>query len=245
MISVCILTKNSAATLKATLDSIQSFPEVIILDTGSSDETLAIAKNYSNVQIAESPFIGFGPLKNKATSLASHDWILTIDSDEVLSPNLVTEIKNQTLNPLLAYRIPRYNFYNGKRIRGCGWGGEQIARLFHRQHAKYSEDQVHESLVAKQFFSLRSPLYHTPYRSTADFLAKMQHYSTLFAEQNQNKKRSSLGIALAHAIFAFFRSYILKRGITGGKEGFIISFYNANTTFYKYLKLAEKNKNKQ
>lgn len=241
MISVCILTKNAAPTLKAALDSVQSFPEVIILDNGSTDETLNLAKTYPNVRIFSLPFIGFGPLRNKAAKFASHDWILCLDSDEVLSPALVQELHFLRLEPQTAYFFPRHNYYNGKRILGCGWDPEKIARLYHRGSAGFSESQVHEKLIANQFIHLNAPILHTPYRSTSDFLSKMQHYSTLFAQQHEGKKHSSFAIALAHGLYAFFRSYILKKGIFCGKEGFLISLYNANTTFYKYLKLAELN----
>ncbi|MBX7065862.1 MAG: glycosyltransferase family 2 protein [Parachlamydiales bacterium] len=241
MISVCILTKNAAATLKATLDSVRSFDEVILLDNGSTDDTIAIAKTFPNVQIHMSPFIGFGPLRNEAARLARHDWILSLDSDEVLSPALLAELETIQLHPQNAYFFPRHNYYNKKRIKGCGWDPEQIARLYNRNFAKFSSSQVHEKLEANHFTRLSSPILHTPYRSTADFLAKMQHYSTLFAEQYRGKRRSSFAIAMAHAVYAFFRSYILKRGLFCGKEGFLISLYNANTTLYKYLKLAELN----
>ena len=105
---------------------------------------------------------------------------------------------------------------------------------------------VHESVLRKNLkvIQLKHPIFHTPYRTTFDFLAKMQHYSTLFAEQNQNKKKSSLAIAFTHATFAFFKSYFLQRGFMDGKEGFIISLYNANTAFYKYIKLKELNQKK-
>lgn len=242
MISVCILTKNAASTLRATLDSLRSFSEVILLDNGSTDETLSLARAYPNVQIHETPFIGFGPLRNKASLLARYDWILSVDSDEIVSPALLAEIDQLSLDPACAYVLPRHNYYNGKRIRGCGWDPEYVARLYHREHARFSDAQVHESLIANRKQRLSGPLYHTPYRSTTDFLAKMQHYSTLFAEQNQGKKRASFPIALLHASAAFCRSYFLKRGIFCGAEGFLISLYNANTTLYKYLKLAEKNR---
>lgn len=241
MISVCILTKNAAATLKATLESVRSFEEVILLDNGSTDETLQIAKSFPNVQIHTSPFIGFGPLRNKAALIARNDWILSLDSDEILSEALIEELNKIELKPENAYFFPRHNYYNKKRIKGCGWDPERIARLYNRKTAKFSLSQVHEKLESEHFFHLRSPILHTPYRSTADFLAKMQHYSTLFAEQYRGKRRSSFAIALAHGLFAFFRSYILKRGLFCGREGFLISLYNANTSFYKYLKLAELN----
>ncbi len=244
MISVCILTKNAAQTLKETLESTRSFPEVVLLDNGSTDDTHRIASAYPNVRLYESPFIGFGPLRNEAARLASHDWILSLDSDEVLSPPLLQELSHLSLNSNYAYLFPRHNFYNGKRIRGCGWDPQETARLYHRSTTHFSEAQVHEMLIARQFYKLQSPLLHTPYRSTADFLAKMQHYSTLFAEQYQYKKNSSFSKAFMHALYSFIRSYFFQRGILCGAEGFLISFYNSSTTFYKYLKLAEANQKK-
>lgn len=243
MISVCILAKNAEPTLRATLDSVRLFSEVIFLDNGSTDATLQIAKTYPNVKIFHTEFIGFGAMRNQAANLASHDWILFLDADEVLS--FPERICQMSLNESIAYVFPRYNFYNGKRIRGCGWDPEWIARLYHRKKARFSEDQVHEALIASKTQQLPYPLLHTPYRSTHDFLAKMQHYSTLFASQYQYKKSSSFSKALAHGFYAFIRSYFFKRGIFCGKEGLIISFYNGSTTFYKYLKLLEFNQMKK
>lgn len=241
MITVCILTKNAEETIQSTLDSVRTFPEVLLLDTGSTDATLRLSRQYPNVTIQETPFCGFGPLRNQIASHAKNDWILALDSDEVLSPALIEEIKALDPTPPCAYTIERHNFYNGKRIRGCGWSPDRVARLYHRKHAEFSPAFVHESLQTNHLRPLEAPLLHTPYRSTADFLAKMQHYSTLFAKQNKGKKHSSFKKALGHAAFAFFRSYLLRRGILDGAEGFTISLYNANTAFYKYLKLNEEN----
>lgn len=241
MISICILTKNAEATLRATLDSVRLFPEVLILDTGSTDVTISIAKEYPNVIVHETPFCGFGTLRNKVANLAKHDWILALDSDEVVSAPLNQEILSLTLDQSCAYSVPRHNFYRGKRIFGCGWNPERVARLYHRKTTCFSPIRVHESLETKNLISLQYPILHTPYRTTADFLSKMQHYSTLFAQQYLGKRKSSFGKALGKGAFSFFRSYLLKRGFLDGVEGFIISFYNANTTFYKYLKLNELN----
>lgn len=241
MISVCILSKNSEKTLASTLESAKSFPEIILLDTGSKDQTIRIAKEYPNVKVFETLFKGFGPLRNEAASLASFDWILALDSDEIISPSLLLELSSMTLNPKVAYSMPRHNFYNGKRIKGCGWSPDRVVRLYNKNYVQFSKASVHESLELYPQIPFRSPLFHTPYRSTSDFLLKMEHYSSLFAEQYKGKRKSSFSKALLHSSFAFFRSYFLKRGIFDGKEGFAISLYNANTAFYKYLKLFEAN----
>ncbi len=239
MISICILTKNSEATIQETLDSVQAFEEILILDTGSTDTTLSIAKGYPNVKIFESPFCGFGELRNKVAAYAKNDWILALDSDEILPPALIQEILSLTLDPACAYTIPRKNFLNKKWIKGCGWYPDRVARLYNRKETQFCFSKVHESLETKNLISLKNPLLHTPYRSTQEFLVKMQHYSTLFAEQYKGKRKSSFRKALGHGLFAFFRSYLLKKGFLDGSEGFTISLYNANTAFYKYLKLKE------
>ena len=244
MISVCILTKNSSATLAKTLGSLSSFPEVLVLDNGSQDSTLEVARSFPNVKIHETPFLGFGPLRNLAAEKASHDWILALDSDEELSFALQKELKELILERGSIYSLCRHNFYNGKKIAGCGWDKDRVVRLYHRRDTRYAQAFVHEAVEEKelQIVRLKGPLLHTPYRSTEEFLSKMQHYSSLFAEQHQNARSSSFQKALWKGLFSFFRSYFLQKGLFLGKAGFIISLYNANTTFYKYLKLAEKKK---
>jgi len=242
MISATVLTKDSESTLAATLDSLKKFPEVIVLDSGSTDATLEIAKGYPNVQIFTTSFLGFGPMHNYASKLAKSDWILSIDSDEILSDELVDEILALELDPDSLYGLKRSNYYNNKQIRFCsGWHPDIVYRLYHRSKTKFSDDLVHEKIVPKQLKKqvLLSPLIHTPYLEIKDFLHKMQHYSTLFAESKEPKEVSLLS-ALGHGWFAFFKSYILKRGFLGGKEGLIISLYNGHTTLYKYLKVLEK-----
>lgn len=237
-ISVCLLVKNGEKTLSKSLESTKNFNEVCLLDTGSSDQTLEIAAKYDNVKIYHSPFTSFGPLRNKIAALAQNPWILCLDADEVLSSELLNELRELKLDPQFAYSIRRKNFYNGKHIRGCGWSPDRVTRLYHRDHHSYTESKVHESIQSKNEIFLKNPIHHTPYLSTEDFLRKMQQYSTLFAEDS--KKKSSFSKALFKGLFSFFRSYFLKLGFRDGKEGFLISFYNANTTFYKYLKLSER-----
>lgn len=242
MITVTILSKNAEETLQATLQSVSSFPEVLLFDTGSTDKTLEIARLFPNVRILQAPFTGFGPSHNTASMAATHDWILSIDSDEVISTPLLKEIQTLDLNPLAIYSLQRKNFFNGKWIRGCsGWHPDWVTRLYHRQRTSFSDDQVHEKVLKKDLAEIRlsGALLHTPYRKIEHFLTKMQTYSTLFANQHQARKSSSLCKALWHSWAAFLKSYFLKRGFLNGKEGFIISLYNGHVAFYKYLKLDE------
>lgn len=242
-ISATILTKNCPKYLREVLRALDSFGEVALYDNGSTDETLSIAGAFPNVSIHEGPFLGFGPTHNKISTLAKNEWILSIDSDEVVTPELVQTINELELNPKCIYTFPRHNYFNGKWIRWCGWYPDRVIRLYHRDHAKFSGDQVHESIQKKglRVVNLDSPIVHYSYGSIHDFLSKMQTYSDLFAKQNKGKKSSSLTKAILHGFWAFLKSYILKRGFLAGKEGYIISAYNGHTAFYKYLKLAEAN----
>lgn len=243
VISVCILTKNSQSSLAATLQSLRQFDEIIVLDTGSTDQTIEIAQKFSNVKVESTSFTSFGPLRNQASNIAKHDWILAIDSDEVLSEKLQNEILSLSLQKDCVYEIDFHNYYNNKWIRGCGWHPEKHIRLYHRKTTRFSESSVHESVIASNLkvVRLKNPIHHTPYRSISDFLSKMQLYSELFAKEHHGKKSSSFAKAIIHALSAFLKSYILKYGILMGKEGAIISLYNANVAFYKYMKLKELN----
>jgi len=241
MISVCILAKNSELTIGKTLASVHSFPEVIVLDNGSTDDTIRVAKSFPNVRVVETIFSGFGPLRNEAASHASNDWILALDTDEIISPALLAEIQGLALSADTVYSMPRDNYYNGKHIKGCGWHPDRVLRLYHRKKTAYSDAAVHESVVTDhvQVRSLEGPLLHIPFRTTADFLAKMQNYSTLYAVQHGKMRKSSLAKAFFHSLFTFLRCYFFQRGFILGAEGFIVSLYNSNTVFYKYLKLWE------
>jgi glycosyltransferase involved in cell wall biosynthesis len=242
-ISVTILTKNSQKYLQEVLEALTSFDEVLICDTGSQDQTITIASRFSNVKIFYEPFQGFGPTHNRASDLAKNDWILSIDSDEVVSDDLREEISRLSLQPKHVYSFPRHNEYRGKWIKGCGWYPDRQFRLYNKKDTRFTDAQVHEAIITTGLthIPLKSPLKHYSYHQVADFLSKMQSYSSLFAEQYKGRKSSSLAKALTHGIFAFLKSYLLKRGFLDGQGGFEISIYNGLTAFYKYLKLAEAN----
>lgn len=244
MISVTILTRNSEKYLEKVLQSTRSFNEVLVYDSGSTDRTLDIASKFINVTVVEGTFEGFGKTHNAASAAAKHDWILSIDSDEVVTLELLEEIHQLSLDAGTVYSVRRNNYYNGKWIRWCGWYPDRVFRLYHKRQTQFTNAQVHEAVVVDgmQHHALEKPLNHYPYDTISDFIAKMQHYSSLFAEQNRGKKGSSMSKAVFRGMFTFFKSYILQRGFMGGAEGWIISSYNAMTTYYKYLKLRELNK---
>jgi glycosyltransferase involved in cell wall biosynthesis len=243
MISVTVLTKNSRKHLHALLTSLQGFAEVVLFDNGSTDETLAIASQYGNVTVQHGDFAGFGATHNHASSLAKYDWILSIDSDEIVSEEMSKAILSLPLDPGCVYSFPRLNYFNGRLIKWCGWYPDRQVRLYNRRATQFTDAEVHEAIITcgLRVVPMATPLQHYSYDSIADFLAKMQSYSNLFAKQYAGKRSSSPLKAVMHGFYAFFKSYILKRGFMGGYEGYLISAYNCHTAYYKYLKLYEAN----
>lgn len=242
MISAIVLTKNNEKSLAKALQSLSFFKEVIVVDTGSTDGTLQIARRFSNVKIFQMPFEGFGALRNKASTLAANDWILAIDSDEEVSVSLQKELLSTALGDEYVYSFPFVNYYNGKEIRWCGWQNETHIRLYNKKRVAFEESHVHEGLKAKNVKIMKNPIFHYSYNNLDDFLKKMMLYSSLFAEENKNKKKASIFKAVTHGVWAFFKSYFFKKGFLGGEEGFIISWYIGVNALYKYLKLLEANK---
>ena len=241
MISVTILTKNSEKYLEKVLHALSDFDEIVILDTGSTDASKDISKRYPNVSWYDGCFEGFGPTHNYASSLAKHDWILSLDSDEIMSKDLAKEIFALSLEKNTIYSFWRKNFYRGKHINGCGWCPDRVNRLYNRKSTRFSDALVHESIITSGLRQekLTFPVHHYPFDSVSAFIKKMDVYSNLFAKQEHTQ--ASIWKAFFHAFYAFIKSYILKKGFLLGSEGFEISWYNMNCAFYKYAKLAEKN----
>ena len=241
-ISVTILTKNSSVHLAECLGALETFAEVVIVDNGSTDDTIAIASGFKNVTVYEHPFIGFGPLKNIAIDKASNDWILSVDSDEIVTPELADEILGLNLNSTTIYAIRRDNYYHRRLIRGCGWQNDQVQRLFYSKSTRYDEKAVHEGLIMNETLKteqLQGRLKHYPYDNASQLLQKLQHYSTLWAEENQGTKKASPFKAVLYGMITFFKCYVLKKGWVDGYAGLLISISNANGVFYKYIKLYE------
>jgi len=243
-ISVTILTKNSEKHIARCLMALSTFPEVILLDNGSTDNTVTIASGFSNVLIRHTPFLGFGHLKNLAASYATHNWILSVDSDEVLSPELVIQITTQNLQPGTVYRFLRLNHYGKRLINACGWKNDYVFRLYNRQTTAFTPKEVHESIIRDGLTTktITGTMAHYSFENTGELLQKLNQYTTLFARENRIKRKSSVFKALYKAAWTFIRNYFLQRGFQYGFEGFLISACNANGALYKYLKLHEANR---
>lgn len=242
-ISCVIIVKNAELTIKDTLDSLADFDDVVLYSNGSTDRSNEIAKQYCNVNLVQGEFLGFGPTKNKAASLSKYDWILSLDADEVLSEEFIKTLKRTTLNTNSVYTILRENFYKNFQIKYC-WGNDIITRLYNKKMTAFTDKNVHESIVSEGFniVHFNDPIKHYPYSTITDFIIKLDSYSTLYATDNSGKKKSSPLKAILNAKFAFFKTYFMKRGFLDGYPGLIIAFSHMATTFYKHMKLYEKNK---
>ena len=242
-ISIVLITKNEESCIQECLDSLIAFDEVIIYDNGSTDNTLEIAKQYKNIQISEGEFFGFGQTKKHAVSLATNEWVFSLDADEVMSQELVHELLDMQLSNGTVYQVRRDNYYNNKHIKCCGWYPETIIRLFNKNDTDFNEVAVHEEIEKKDLIQkqLHNPIKHFSFHSVADFIDKIQKYSEIYADEHKGKKSSSILKAIFRGKSMFIKSYIIKGGFKCGFEGFVISFFAGLGTCVKYLKLREKN----
>lgn len=246
MISVVILTKNSASYLERCLNALTRFPEVVVIDNGSSDKSLAIAASFTNVKIYEREFCGFGALKNTGAELATNDWVLFIDSDEIISPPLVDYILGLALQNNQVVQFYRKNYYANLLVNGCSWGNDYVTRLFNRKITRFNANQVHESIITNGLQIVKvlpqtGFIYHFPYANTTQLMTKLEHYANLYAATNYTKKTVKLWMIPLKALAAFLKNYFLKQGFRYGYEGFLISSYNTLGVIVKYLKLYELN----
>lgn len=240
-ISVIIITKNSAKTIERCLESIKWANEIIVLDSGSTDNTVALCQLYTS-QVVQTDWPGFGKQKNRALDMATQEWILSIDSDEWVDDALRTEIIATLKNPTATvYDIPRLNQYCGKWIRHGDVGKDSVTRLFKRGHAQFSDDIVHEKIITNDSVKrLRSPLCHNTYESIDALLHRMNLYSTLSAKiRFERGKKTSLLNAMFSATWLFIRSYFFRAGFLDGKMGFIVCLAAAHSSYYRHIKLIE------
>lgn len=240
-LSVILITRNEQANLDACLSSIREIAnEIVVVDSNSSDDTLAIAKSYNAVISSPSDWPGFGAQKNRALDLATQDWVLSIDADERLSQALRDEIKAVLSNPLAdCYAIPRRSYYCGRLIDYSGWNPDFVTRLFKRGTSRFSDHLVHEKLLTSSpASSLKSPMLHFSVVNFSQVLSKIDRYSTDSAQQAfLAGKKSSVSKAVLHGFWAFVRTYFFKLGFLDGSHGLALAISNAEGSYYRYLKL--------
>jgi len=238
-VSVTIITKNEAHEIEACLKSVSWADEIIVLDSGSTDNTVEICRQHT-AHVYTTDWPGFGPQKNRAIDKATGDWILSIDADERVSEALKEEIL-QTIpqTHLNGFYIPRLSYYCGQPMHHSGWWPDYVPRLFRAGHGNFSNDIVHERLqVTGTSGKLNNPLTHYSFRNMEGVLDKINQYSSLNAEiLYRNNKRSGVMKAVGKGVWAFIRTYIIQAGFLDGSRGFMLAVSNAEGTYYKYIKL--------
>ena len=238
LLSAIVITRNEAANIGDCLDSVAFCDERIVVDCGSSDGTVDIAKaKGARVEIHE--WRGFGPQKNYALSLATGDWVLSIDADERATLKLAGAIK-AVLADLSAdgWELPRRSSFCGRELRHSGWSPDYVLRLFRRGRARFTDDLVHERVVCDgKVGRLAEPLLHYPVIGLEDAVGRMDRYSTAGAEMFvASGRRVSFGSGIAHGLWSFLRAYVWRLGFLDGREGFLLAVANAEGTYYRYMK---------
>ena len=241
-LSVTIITKNEAADVAAALESVTWADELVVVDSGSTDETVAIARRYTD-RVSSREWEGYGAQKNHAAGLAEHDWILSLDADERVSPELAKEIRECLASEPShqGYRIPRLTSYLGHWIRSTDWYPDYQLRLYDRRAATWNARFVHESVsVDGKVGTLQNVLQHYAYRNLSHHLATIDRYTTLAAHQMhaQGQRAGWLDLAV-HPPLVFWRNYALRLGFREGLPGLVVSLMNAYYVFLKFAKLWE------
>jgi glycosyltransferase involved in cell wall biosynthesis len=242
-VTATVITKNEADSIADALKSLAWADEIIVVDAESTDETVKIARQFTD-RVYVRAWKGYVDQKNHAASLAKHDWIFSLDADERVTEELSAEIRQLLKSEprVRGYRMPRVSFYLGRWMRTTDMYPDYQLRLYDRRHAEWDGLHVHESVKVKTGPSgyLNGELQHYPYKDLSEHLIRMDHYTTLAARQMFEKgKRATRLELLFHPPIAFVRNYIVKGGIRDGKAGLIISLVNSYYVMLKFAKLWE------
>ena len=240
-VSAILITRNEQHNLDDCLATLSWCDEIIVVDGGSTDGTAERARARGAKVTLAPDWPGFGPQKNRALDLAQEEWVFSIDADERVTPELAAEIQAaiQCTDAPDAFSLPRLSSYCGQLMRHGGWYPDRVVRVFRKGKARFSDDIVHESVqVRGTVGQLRHDLLHISYRSLDDVLEKMNRYSSAGAEKLASRGRQAgLGTALGKSLWAFIRTYLLRRGFLDGRLGFVLACSIAHETWYRYLKL--------
>lgn len=241
-LTATVITKNEANNIAGALKSVAWADEIVVVDCGSTDETVAIAREFTDRVIVE-PWPGYAAQKNFAAAQATHDWILSLDADERVSEPLGDEIRTLLSDtpPAQGYRIPRVTFHLGRWIRSTDWYPDLQLRLYDRRQGRWVGRYVHESVsIVGRVDSLRGEMQHLAYRDVSHHMQTMDLYTTLAARQmfEEGRRANPLDI-LVRPRLAFARNYVLKGGFRDGTVGLIVSMMNAHYVGLKFAKLWE------
>lgn len=240
-VSVIIITYNEEENIKRCLRNLTWCDEIIVVDSGSTDKTIEICKQF-NCKIFHKTFEGYGLQKRYAVSLAKNDWVLSLDADEILTTKVIDEIKKKMLAPdCNGYLIPMEFVFMGQPFTFGRESGKHFLRLFNKQFGNFTNSKVHETVeVEGKEKKLKNRLLHYSYRNFQQLLDKVSKYSTYGAEESykKGKKKSTLAIVCGLP-YNFFRLYFLNANFLNGLNGFYWSVFGAYYHFVKYIKLNE------
>ncbi len=236
-ISCVIISQNSQETIRETLESLKSFSDVVIYSNNSTDNTHEVVEEYSNVNLIKGNFLGFGETKNRASSYAKNEWILSLDSDEVLPKALLQELYKLSLKDKKeVFSLKRENYFLGKHVKYSGWGRDILVRLYNKEYHHFNKNMVHEHIELKKDTkksSLKNSFKHNAVTNINQFLQKVMKYSDL---ASKDKKTCSMLVVVSKSLFAFFKTYFLQLGFLDGWRGFVIAVSNFNGKFFRYMK---------
>lgn len=237
-LSAIVIAKNEASNIAACLAGLAFCDERIVVDSGSDDGTIGIAQE-NGARVFSHSWKGFGAQKNYALSLATGEWVLSIDADERVSPDLAREIMTAVGSPCAdAYEIPRVTTFLDRPMRGGDGSSDAVLRLFRREKARFSDDLVHERVVCDgKVARLSAPLMHHSVRRLEDALSRVDRYSSASAEMIASSgRRVSFASGIWHGLWTFIRVYLLQGGFLDGREGFLQAIANAEGSYYRYMK---------
>lgn len=241
-ISLVVITRDVEAEISRCIKSVPFAADVVVLDCGSVDRTQQIAKE-AGARVFVEEWRGFGPQKRRATELAKHDWVLSLDADEALSPESQAELLTLLSGEpnADAFAFPRLSYHMGRWIRHGGWYPDYQVRLYDRRRANWTDVQLHEKVQAEKIERLKHPIHHWVFDDLADQVKTNNRYSSLGAEELEAQgRRFSLFNLIVKPKVKFLETYIWKGGFLDGLPGFIIAVGAAYSVFLKWAKLGER-----
>jgi glycosyltransferase involved in cell wall biosynthesis len=242
-ISAVVITYNEEKNIRRCLQSLAWAREIVVVDSGSTDATVQIAREYTD-RVLSHPFEGYVRQKNFALDQAAREWVLSVDADEVVTPELlacIREVWPRERDRYDGFTVNRLSCFSGKWIRHCGWYPDRKLRLFRRSQGRWEGEELHEKVrLEGRVKDLNADLRHYTYESLSQNVEKIQRYSTIFAvAQHKRGRRASLPALLVRPAAKFLKTYILKLGLLDGRHGLILSGTAAFYVFLKYAKLWE------
>jgi glycosyltransferase involved in cell wall biosynthesis len=238
-LTVVIVARNEARNMAECVASAAFADEVLVLDSRSTDDTVALAQQ-AGARVIETDWPGYGPQVARGIREAKGSWVLSLDADERITPAL----RDEVLAAIHSgghdgYRIPRLSEFCGRFIRHGGWRPDYTLRLGRRERSGFTEHFLHAHMTVEGTVGdLRHSLVHYSYPDIHDVLEKLDRYSSGHArDMLAHGKRASVPKAFMHGVFAFLRTYVLRLGFLDGQHGLMLAVYNAEYTYYKYIKL--------